>query len=1050
MSDQTATIKGITKQLEAIRDERMPYANTATRIGEAMLSLLSLYQNTPYVKKEGEQRLVIGDIYLSWDKENNAVKVSKADGSAANFYAVGGISAFGAGSMQGGGGSGMSYERLDNWADYSVDKATAVLSAFLGNDLNERLKKVEGGALTSVDWSIIKNKPTSMPASDVPAWAKAATKPSYAWSEITGKPNEFNPAMHSHSFASLTDKPNTLQGYGITDAKIAGGTITLGTGAITPLTVHQAIYALTLQKNGVAIGSFNPKSANATLNITVPTKLSQLTDDIVSGKYLPLNSNAVSATKLKDSRLIWGQSFDGTKNIDGPLIIGDIKISYDEAAGALALTRVSGSDKKANLYATGGLTAFGAGSAQGSGSESGGTSYERLDRWSDYTTAKAAAVLSAFLGNDLHERLKKVEGGALTSVDWSIIKNKPASMPASDVPAWAKAATKPSYAWNEITGKPNEFNPSAHSHTFASLTQRPTTLQGYGITDAASISHTHAFSQLRDKPTTVDGYGIIDTFKTHREVNFAPDEAGYYAVMTTKSGIGDDWRHIISMDWSKNDSVNWISQLALPTQRNESVYYRKNEADGKQIKDAKWIKIWDEKNLTKLSQLTDDVVTGKYLSLAGGTMQNTSMIHNLNSEFVGGKHYSKILTSDGKVTQLSLGVSTEGGAGGGYRCISKSKKVYPWSINKLIFAIISRHKGVGFITLLFRVNHALSSYDADIRATGSFNDIVNALQFYYNANTGIFSIWAPFNDFDYTKFITVLEDSYITLNGDNTYYPQLPSDVGTLLKCEVNSATKLQNMRKIWGQDFDGTSNVTGELSSVTNINNLLHLAGNNVGIGTNTPVYKLDVNGNMRISDELFVNSFLYLANNKGLCLKDKEGSNQRALFISSSNTVYFGCNDRPLYTLFEGDELQFNVFNKGWQNALVISRDRTAIFTGNVLAQGGVTAYTTSDRRLKANIKQVDSMRIIRSLGGTWQFDYKDTGEHSIGFIAQSVKGSVLRNMVYTDAKGYMKLNYLDTRLIALALGAAVQVDDKVERLKKRIKVLETEIEQLKGGEK
>ena len=1046
MSDQTATIKGITKQLEAIRDERMPYANTATRIGEAMLSLLSLYLNTPYVKKEGEQRLVIGDIYLSWDKENNAVKVSKADGSAANFYAVGGISAFGTGSMQGGGGSGISYERLDNWADYSVDKATAVLSAFLGNDLNERLKKVEGGALTSVDWSIIRNKPTSMPASDVPAWAKAATKPTYAWSEITGKPNEFNPAMHSHSFASLTDKPNTLQGYGITDAKIAGGTITLGTGAITPLTVHQAIYALTLQKNGVAIGSFNPKSANATLNITVPSKLSQLTDDIVSGKYLPLNSNAVSATKLKDSRLIWGQNFDGTKNIDGPLTIGDIKISYDEAAGALALTRVSGSDKKANLYATGGLTAFGAGSAQGGGGS--GTSYERLDRWSDYTTAKAAAVLSAFLGNDLNERLKKVEGGALTSVDWSIIRNKPTSMPASDVPAWAKAATKPSYAWNEITGKPNEFNPAAHSHSFASLTQRPTTLQGYGITDAASISHTHAFSQLRDKPTTVDGYGIIDTFKTHREVNFAPDEAGYYAVMTTKSGIDETWRHVISMDWSKNDSVNWISQLALPTHQNESVYYRKNEAVGKVIKDAKWIKIWDEKNLTKLSQLTDDVVTGKYLSLAGGTMQNTSMIHNLNSEFVGGKHYSKILTSDGKVTQLSLDVSTEGGAGGGYRCISKSKKVYPWSINKLIFAMISRHKGVGFITLLFRVNHALSSFDADIRATGSFNDIVNALQFYYNANTGIFSIWAPFNDFDYTKFITVLEESNITLNGDNTYYPQLPSDVGTLLKCEVNSATKLEQTRKIWGQDFDGTGNVTGELSSVTNINNLLHLAGNNVGIGTNTPVYKLDVNGNMRISDELFVNSFLYLANNKGLCLKDKEGSNQRALFISSSNTVYFGCNDRPLYTLFEGDELQFNVFNKGWQNALVISRDRTAIFTGNVLAQGGVTAYTTSDRRLKANIKQVDSMRIIRSLGGTWQFDYKDTGKHGIGFIAQSVKGSVLRNMVYTDAKGYLKLNYLDTRLIALALGAAVQVDDKVERLKKRIKVLETEIEKLKGN--
>ena len=699
------------------------------------------------------------------------------------------------------------------------------------------------------------------------------------------------------------------------------------------------------------------------------------------------------------------------------ITIGDIKISYDEKNGALSLTRVSDTRKAAGLYATGGLTAFGAGTAQGGGSESGGTSYERLDRWSDYTTAKAAAVLSAFLGNDLNERLKKVESGALTSVDWSIIRNKP-----------------------------NEFIPAAHSHTFASLLNKPTTLQGYGITDAASISHTHAFSALTNKPTTVDGYGIVDTFKTHREVDFAPDVSGYYAVMTTKTGIDATWRHVISMDWSKNDSVNWISQLALPTFVNSDVYYRKNEAVGKAIKDAKWIKIWDEKNLTKLSQLTDDVVTGKYLSLAGGTMQNTSMIHNLNSEFVGGKHYSKILTSDGKVTQLSLDVSTEGGAGGGYRCISKSKKVYPWSINKLIFAMISRHKGVGFITLLFRVNSTLSSYDADIRATGSFNDIVNALQFYYNANTGIFSIWAPFNDFDYTKFITVLEESNITLNGDNTYYPQLPSDVGTLLKCEVNSATKLQNMRKIWGQDFDGTSNVTGELSSVTNINNLLHLAGNNVGIGTNTPVYKLDVNGNMRISDELFVNSFLYLANNKGLCLKDKEGSNQRALFISSSNTVYFGCNDRPLYTLFEGDELQFNVYNNGWQNALVISRDRTAIFTGNVLAHGGVTAYTTSDRRLKTNIKQVDSLKIVRSLGGTWQFDYKDTGRHSIGFIAQSVRGSILKSMVYASDDGYLKLNYLDTRLIALALGAAVQVDDKIERLKKRVRELEKEVELLK----
>ena len=915
MSDLTATIKGITKQLEAIRDERMPYANTATRIGEAMLSLLSLYLNTPYVKKEGEQRLMIGDIYLSWDKENNAVKVSKADGSAANFYAVGGISAFGAGSMQGGGGSGMSYERLDNWADYSVDKATAVLSAFLGNDLNERLKKVEGGALTSVDWSII--------------------------------------------------------------------------------------------------------------------------------------------------------------------------------------------------------------------------------------------------------------------------QNKPASMPASDVPAWAKAATKPSYAWNEITGKPNEFNPAAHSHSFASLTQRPTTLQGYGITDAASISHTHAFSQLRDKPTTVDGYGIVDTFKTHREVNFAPDETGYYAVMTTKTGIDETWRHVISMDWSEHDSVNWISQLALPTFVNSDVYYRKNEAQGKQIKDAKWIKIWDEKNLTKLSQLTDDVVSGKYLSLTGGKLNGDLNILD-NKLFV--------WDISGEKTDFNFSHAIHLGHAGYNRC-----KFFEYGgVFEFYKSDNVKDNNESGAKLLGKITE--KGWEGNASTTDAIN--VKAQQSRPLEGTeipqmglNVYNIYENGYPFAYGNLLSIkgyggseLAMQWQANSDTGRMLYRSKRDVGgwsdwatvAYLTDNVASATKLEQTRKIWGQDFDGTGNVDGMLTvkhtgysgvklisagdessyrcqcaggnewvfgayptrfflwnnAAKHVFSILNNGNVVIGDTDKNSSYKLNVKGTMRIGDSLLiagteycdittirnansaiknaavtaaairhaldfgwygthyqignirggadnslgfgitkdsstliarfhesgsevygnltVDGYLSLANNVGLTLKDKEGSNQRAVFISSSNTVYFGCNDRPLYTLFEGDELQFNVYNKGWQNALVISRDRTAIFTGNVLAQGGVTAYTTSDRRLKENIKAVDSMKIIRSLGGTWQFDYKDTGKHSIGFIAQSVKGSALRSMIYTNADGYMKLNYLDTRLIALALGAAVQVDDKVERLKKRIKVLETEIEQLKGGEK
>ena len=633
-------------------------------------------------------------------------------------------------------------------------------------------------------------------------------------------------------------------------------------------------------------------------------------------------------------------------------------------------------------------------------------SYERLDNWADYSVDKATAVLSAFLGNDLNERLKKVEGGALTSVDWSIIQNKPTSMPASDVPAWAKAATKPSYAWNEITGKPNEFNPAAHSHSFASLTGKPTTLQGYGITDAASISHTHTFSQLQDKPTTIDGYGIVNTIKTFRGVDFVPDKAGYYAAMSTKCGIGDDWRHVISMDWSNSDNVNWISQLALPTHRNESVYYRKNEEYGKLIKDAKWIKIWDEKNLTKLSQLTDDIVSGKYLPLNSNAASATKL---KDSRLLWGQSFDGTGNVDGMLTIKHDGYSgvrlISAGGESSYRCQCAGG-------NDWVFG--------GYPTRFFLWNNA-------------------AKHVFSILNNGNVVIGDTEKDSPYKlniKGTARVADRILLVGTENCDIKTITNNNSAIKNTVVTAAAIRHALDFAWYGTHYQIGNIRGG-------------ADNSLGFGitrdSSTLIARFHESGS-EVYGNLTIDGYLSLANNIGLNLRDKEGHNQRALFISNSNVVYLGCNDRPLYTLFMGSELHFNVYNNGWQDALVITPDRNATFSGNVLAQGGVTAYTTSDRRLKTNIKQVDSMKIIRSLGGTWQFDYKDTGRHSIGFIAQSVRGSMLKSMVYASDDGYLKLNYLDTRLIALALGAAVQVDDKVERLKKRVRELEKEVELLK----
>ena len=52
--------------------------------------------------------------------------------------------------------------------------------------------------------SDITDFPTSLPASDVYAWAKASSKPSYSWSEITSKPSTFTPASHTHAYIPLS------------------------------------------------------------------------------------------------------------------------------------------------------------------------------------------------------------------------------------------------------------------------------------------------------------------------------------------------------------------------------------------------------------------------------------------------------------------------------------------------------------------------------------------------------------------------------------------------------------------------------------------------------------------------------------------------------------------------------------------------------------------------------------------------------------------------------------------------------------------------------
>lgn len=185
-------------------------------------------------------------------------------------------------------------------------------------------------------------------------------------------------SSHNHSWSNITSgKPTTLAGYGITDgvnsvsvtgtgnaitsASISGHKLTFTKGNTFVLlkerninTTNKGLWdidktnggancwnnpvntALQLQNNNNALaiiidGNENGRMANIQVghentnyaaNVGV-LYLNRLGGDVYIGTTLAatINSNVASATKLQNTRYLWGVAFDGTKNIEGTLTI---------------------------------------------------------------------------------------------------------------------------------------------------------------------------------------------------------------------------------------------------------------------------------------------------------------------------------------------------------------------------------------------------------------------------------------------------------------------------------------------------------------------------------------------------------------------------------------------------------------------------------------------------------------------------------------------------------------------------------------------------------
>ena len=192
----------------------------------------------------------------------------------------------------------------------------------------------------------------------------------------------------------------------------------------------------------------------------------------------------------------------------------------------------------------------------------------------------------------------------------------------------------------------------------------------------------------------------------------------------------------------------------------------------------------------------------------------------------------------------------------------------------------------------------------------------------------------------------------------------------------------------------------------------------NQVGIGTSSPSYALDVDGQIQIGvNTLASETDLILSANAaiggGTSLNyitnlhhafytgatdhtaGTGGGGSEAMRIDSSGNVLVGCTSMPSASIF-GTGLSRSLLSEGNKSSVNSTSGITHwVFfnpngaVGNISTSGTTTSYnTSSDERLKENITDADDASALIDGIQVRQFDWKADGEHQrYGMIAQEL---------------------------------------------------------------
>ena len=801
------------------------------------------------------------------------------------------------------------------------------------------------------------------------------------------------------------------------------------------------------------------------------------------------SGSAKKALQLTNARKLWGNSFNGTSDINGSIIvpngkyisIGNIKMEYDATNKALKITNTT-TNEVANLYTSGGVSAYGVGTSSSSGGGLNG-SVKSYSNALKLTSESLSEIASAYSIKALDSRISSLEGGSAMDVSVSGSGNAVTSVTKNGTTISVVKGSTFLTSHQSLDGYVNAISVSGSGNAITSVSK-----SGKGITFTKGATFLTSHQSLANYYTksSVDSLlsGKSATSHTHSVII-----NGTTKIIAASGGTAVDLGTYLT---SHQSLADYAKKSEIPTkvsQLTNDKNFVTGSVSGQTITingvSTTWQNTW-----RGITDSYSETSTGTSLSQKGANSLYNALHNGYassagNADTVDGEHASAFTRIVGRHTIYTSNIAPYN-----YIHLFRIANSSRYSTLDCEIDIRTRYHSA-------KIEIRISTAEYPYNNGGSSISIVKKVVSGRTCN-----LWflptvqtSNYNYYDvYYKSGAWNSGSYgITLKGNNgilvfehkgTNLTSLPDKVTPVSDNVATSATKLQTPRTIWGQSFDGTDNVNGTIYI------------NNSDSENGAIILNNNVNTHARISaikDQVIFNTgnairfgetawdwnkwagLKYTHSNKTIYLGIANGSAFNADIAQSNGTLKF-----PGITTITpdsgariggsgGDLYLGNANNSNWVKVQDICSHNgsnywyiyqsgnahfsninvvgTATIGGNCLVKGGVTAYQSSDIRLKTNITKLNCLNVIKSIGGTYEFDYIRDHKHSIGFIAQNVNNPLLKDIVAKDDNGYLKINYWNPKLISLAFGALTEIDDEVDKLKARVRELESEVEYLKN---